>query len=285
VIRIAIDMITDEDLSDLDHMRAYQRNVKQLFNLERFAFVDADGMIYTADEGIRDDYDDYAFDLETIAGPEISLKNGETGSRRVIIAVPIKDRALTIDGKNLLICFMEIDMEVMLRGASMISQNSGTTFCNIYTADGVALSNTVLGGLAVEDNLLEALRNAQYEEGYSAARVEDDFRSARRGVVSFTYNGIQETLSYVPIGGTDWMLTYLVRESVISDRISAVSDSILRRSVIQSILAALVRAGMFTLIILQNRRNAKLTLEKETAEAENRVKHQEMEKRLTLQDR
>ena len=50
VINIALDMITEEDLSDLEHMRAYQRNVKQLFALERFAFVDADGMVYTADE-------------------------------------------------------------------------------------------------------------------------------------------------------------------------------------------------------------------------------------------
>ena len=38
VIDIAIGMIADEDLSDLDHMRAYQRNVKQLFILDRFAF-------------------------------------------------------------------------------------------------------------------------------------------------------------------------------------------------------------------------------------------------------
>ena len=46
VIDIAIGMITDEDMSDLDHMRGYQRNVKQLFSLDRFAFVDSDGLIY-----------------------------------------------------------------------------------------------------------------------------------------------------------------------------------------------------------------------------------------------
>ena len=51
VINIAIGLITEEDLSDLEHMRAYQRNVKQLFSLERFAFVDSDGLVYTADEG------------------------------------------------------------------------------------------------------------------------------------------------------------------------------------------------------------------------------------------
>lgn len=43
IIRIAVSMIEPEDLSDLEHMRAYQRDMKQLFNLERFAFVDSDG--------------------------------------------------------------------------------------------------------------------------------------------------------------------------------------------------------------------------------------------------
>ena len=46
-------------------------------------------------------------------------------------------------------------------------QENSATYCNIYTNDGIALSNTVLGGLAVEDNLLEALSQADYEDGYS----------------------------------------------------------------------------------------------------------------------
>ena len=167
VINIALELITDEDLGDLEHMRAYQRRVKQLFNLERFAFVDEDGLVYTADEGILDEIDQYAFDFETLSGPEISIKNEKDLEKKVIIAVPIRDRGLSVDGKQMTICFMEIDMDVMLQGVSMSSQSSESTFCNIYTGDGIALSNTVLGGLAVEDNLLEALSHADYDPGYS----------------------------------------------------------------------------------------------------------------------
>ena len=284
VINIAIGLITEEDLSDLDHMRAYQRNMKQLFNLERFAFVDSDGLVYTADEGIQNDIDLYSFDPKTITDAEISVKNLQGTNKKVVIAVPIRDKGLFIDGKRLDVCFMEIDMDVMLQGISMKSQNSGATFCNIYTSGGVALSNTVLGGLAVEDNLLEALKQAQYEGDYSAEGVTRDFREGNANVVSFTYDGIQETLSYVPVKGTDWMLTYLIRESVISDRISSVSDGIIRRSLIQSGLTALVLVAVFAYIFIQNRRNAQLRLEKETAETENRIKHQEMEQRLALQE-
>lgn len=73
IIRIAVSMIEPEDLSNLEHMRAYQRDMKQLFNLERFAFVDSDGLIYTADEGITEEIGQYSFRQKTPAGPEISI--------------------------------------------------------------------------------------------------------------------------------------------------------------------------------------------------------------------
>ena len=283
VINIALDMINEDALSDLEHMRMYQRNVKQLFDLERFAFVDDNGLIYTADEGIVDELDQYSFDYKTLSEPEISVKDLENPEKKVIIAVPIRDRNLYLEGKQLTVCFMEIDMEVMLQGASLKSQSSGATFCNLYTSDGTALSNTVLGGLAVEDNLLEALSRADYEEGYSYEQVAKDFSEGNRGNVSFNYDGFQETLSYVPVSGTDWFLTYLIRESVISDRISPVTEEIVLKSLVQSILTVLVLAMIFSFLIIQLRRNAKLTLEKETAETENRIKHQELEQRLALQ--
>ena len=284
VIDIAVDLIEDSDLSDLDHMRAYQRRMKQLFNLERFAFVDADGLVYTADEGIQKDIGDYSFDPQSISGPEISVKNLDSPEKKVVIAVPVKSRDLYIDGNQLIACFMEMDMDVMLQGVSMKSQDGEATFCNIYTPEGVALSNTVLGGLAVEDNLLDALEHADFDSGYTADKVRQDFSEGRQGVASFTYNGIQETLSYVPVSGTDWELTYLIRESVISDRVGSISDGIIRRSLVQSVLTIAVMLAIFAFVISQNRRNTKLQLEKEKSEAENRVKQEEMEQRLALQD-
>ena len=83
IIRIAVDLINEaEDLRDLEHMRSYQRYMKTLFNLDRFAFVDEDGLVYTADEGITDEIGQYAFDHETLSEPEISVKNLETADKR-----------------------------------------------------------------------------------------------------------------------------------------------------------------------------------------------------------
>ena len=284
VIDIAIQILTEEDLSDFSHMRDYQRRVKKFFSLERFAFVDEAGNIYTADEGIRRETDRYSVDLVNLSETAIFIRNEKEADKKVVIAVPIRDRGISIEGHQLVSCYMEIDMAVMLKGVSMEAQSSDTTFSNIYTADGIALSNTVLGGLAVEDNLLEALSHAEYEEGYTYDQVLSDFKEGKRGVTAFSYNGIRETLSYVPVKGTSWMLTYLVREQIISKQIESVSGSIMTRSLILSGLVALVLAGMFAYIIRQNRKTARLALEKETADAENRARQQEMEEKLALQD-
>ena len=228
VIETALELMTEEDLSDLEHLQAYQAKMKRLFVLEKFAFVDTEGLIYTS-LGMQTDIDQYQFDHLTLDGPEISIKNLESEDKKVIIAVPVH---MAFQGKELVVCFMEIDMEEMLSGVSMDAQEGGATFCNIYTSDGIALTNTVLGGLAVEDNLLEALRNAEFDPGYSHEGFVRDFSEGKRGEICFTYNGIPETLSYVPVTGTDWFLTYLIRESVISENISAISNGIIRRSMI-----------------------------------------------------
>ncbi len=279
-IYTAIDLLTEEDLSSEDNLRAYQMKMRSLFNLERFAFVDTNGLIHTA-TGIEEDIDQYDFDYKTIAGPEISIKN-ISGNKKVVIAVPVDN--MVVEGNEMVVCFMEIDMDVMLQGVSLKTQDSEATFCNIYTNDGVALTDTVLGGLAVEDNLLEALGHAEYESGYSYEGVIDDFSEGSEGIVSFTYDGIRETLCYVPIQGTDWMLTYLVRDSVISERVAPVANGIIRKSVILSIFVILALGAIFTFGLSQMLKNAKLELERETADAANRAKQEELEQRLALQE-
>src|SRR5690606_21689796 len=82
-----------------------------------------------------------------------------------------------------------------------------------------------------------------------------------------------------------WLLTYLIRESVISSQISTISEGIIGRSVLQSVIIVSVLVIMFAFIIRQNRINARLVLDKEKADTENRIKREEMEQRLHLQEK
>lgn len=281
-IKTATDLMTEEDLSDSEHLQAYQARMKKIYNLDKFAFVDTNGVIYTS-KGTLNNINEYKINYKIITKPEISIFNMESNDKKVIIAIPID--GIEFNGQKLTVCFMEIDMEEMLEGVSMEPDKNKATFCNIYTKEGMPLTNSVLGGLAVEDNLLEAMKHANFEPGYTYENLLKDFKEHKRGIVSFTYNGIQETLSYVPIEGTDWFLTYLIRESVITEKISAVSEGIVTRSLIQSGLTAVVLILIFIFILYQTRKNAKLTLEKEAIDVENRVKQDEMEQKLVLQEK
>ncbi|MBQ7564238.1 MAG: response regulator [Lachnospiraceae bacterium] len=274
---IAIGLMEAQDLISVESLQSYEAKMKQLYGLEKFAFVDEDGMIYTS-RGTRTDIDQYAFDYQTLSEAEISVKNPESDDAKLIIAVPV-DR-LPFEGKHLIVCFMEIDMDAMLGVISLQSGNNSTTFCNLYTADGLSLTNQILGGLAREDNLLTALSQAKFEEGYDLDTLKNDFTNASTGVISFTYNDITETMYYVPVHKTNWMLTYLIRESIISDQISTISAGIIRRGLIQSILTALVLAAVFGFVIVQMKKTADLTYERELSERT----QQELEERIALQD-
>ena len=279
-MQVGIELMGEDDLSDLEHLQAYQARMKRLLNLERFAFVDANGLIYTA-LGPEYNIDDYHFDYRTLSQAEISILNLKSEDKKVVIAQPVD---IPFEDQTLVACFIQIDMKEMLRGVSMDAASTDTTFCNIYTPGGVALTNTVLGGLAAEDNLLEAMEHAQFEGGYSYQRFLDEFTSGARGEVSFTYGDVRGTLAYVPIGGTDWLLTYLIRESVISEQISGITQGIITRSVVQSLLTVAALITMFGFIIAENRRHARAMLEKETAEAENRTRQEELQVKLALQE-
>ena len=277
----AMDLISKNDLSSVENLQAYQARMKQLYGLEKFAFVDKDGLIYTS-RGTRNDIDIYGFDYKTITDTEIIIKNVEGNNKKIIIVMPADN--LPFVGKTLVACFMEIDMNRMLDAVLMQSGGNNTTFCNIYTKDGVAFTNIVLGGRSSEKNLLAAMDNAEFEDGYSSEKIRRDFENGVKGFAAFSYDGIQATIYYVPIHGTDWMLTYLIRESVITSQISYITDGIVSRSLIHSIITALVLIVMFAVVIIQLKKTAKARLDKETADAENRVKQQELEEQLALQE-
>ena len=280
-MRIAIGMMTPEDLQDREHLQAFQAKMKKLYSLDKFAFVDSNGRIYTS-TGIQTDINSYKFDYKALTQPEISVKNEEGKDKKVVIAIPMTKTPF--NGQTLVASFMELDMKRMLEGVSLQSDDNNTTFCNIYTNDGQALTDVVLGGMAREKNLLEALKQAKFEEGFSAETVARDFAAGHKGVASFTYNNLKETMYYVPVKGTDWMLSYLISESLISNEISSISDGIITRSQILTALMTLVLLGLFAFLFGQMRRSSQLALEKEKSDTENRVKQEELEQRIVLQE-
>ncbi len=276
-VDVAVGLLEKNDLASVENLQAYQSRMKQIYSLEKFAFVDKNGVIYTS-RGTRHDIDQYDFDYKSISYPVVTIKNEGVNEKKIIIAIPLDH--LDLCGNTLVACFMEMSMDHFLDAISLKSAENNTTFCNIYMSDGVPFTGHVLGGLSAEDNLLTALEHAQFDNGYNYEAVRTAFEQHHAGIASFTYDGIHETLSYIPIRGTNWMLTYLIRESIISENIESISEGIIKRSLILSLITAAVLLVISVFTIIQTRTAVRLASERETSE----LLQQELEERIALQD-
>ncbi len=81
----ALDLMTGDDLSSVENLQNYQAKMRQYFGLEKFAFVNEDGEIYTAD-GIKHDIDEYDVDFFSLKEVNISIKNLNSKDKKVVIA-------------------------------------------------------------------------------------------------------------------------------------------------------------------------------------------------------
>lgn len=280
-MNIALDLLEKDYLSSVEKLQAYQTRMKQLYGLEKFAFVDTDGLIYTS-RGTRNDIGAYGFDYKNLTETELFIKNINGNKKKIIIAMPADN--LPFAGKTLVASFMEIDMNRMLEAVSLQVTGNNMTFCNLYTQSGIPLTSSVLGGRSSDNNLFVAMKSAKFDKGYSYDKMQKEFADGMKGFAAFTHDGIQETMYYVPVRGTDWMLTYLIRESLISEQISSITNGIISRSLIHSLITAFVLLGMFIMIVIQLRKTAKARLEKEKADIENSVRQKELEEQLALQE-
>ena len=279
-IYTAIGLLEMQDLTDLFHLMMFQARIEKLYELEKFAFVDTDGLIYTS-FGIRRNIQDYSFS-RTLQAPEITVKG--LGGKNAVLVIAVPAEGISFEDKLFTACFIEIDIHQMLESLSLQTDNNSATFCNLYYEDGTSLTDMVLGGQAEAANLLTVLRGAAFSGGSSVEQMAADFAAGREGIATFTYNGMLESMYYIPVNGTEWMLTYLIRDSMISERINSISEGIIRRSTLQTFLVAVFMLLVFAIIFRQNKRANRLALEKETSEAASRAKQQELEERLALQN-
>lgn len=276
----AVTVIGAKALQDQEQLPTDLREIETLYGIDRFALIGANDSLYTAD-GKERLSDNYGFLNGEISEYNIYTSNLEEERKLVVFTMPMED--LPLDGDTITACLMQIDIRKILEGLALQTDADDLTFCNLYYRNGSSLTDIVLGGLSSDSNLLTALENADFARGSSYGQVQKDFDEGNEGLISFIYQGTQEYLYYIPVNNTNWMLTYLIRENQISDQISSVSRGIMMRSRIQIILTVIVMLAIFVVIVYQNRWMARLAVEKETAEAENRVKQEEMEERLKLQ--
>ena len=261
-MRKALSSIEDEGIETQEDLRASLGKIKNLLALNRFALVDENDIVYTQyttyTGGSRHDF----LRDGNLNGQSISIVFLYGSSKQLCLAIPTPD--LHIMGKSFKACFVQIDIGDLVNLLALDDQ--GRTYFALYSPSGENLSDTDLGPSIAKQNLFDATRAINNAQEGSA--LNENFESGT-GSMTFTANGVEETLVYVPIANTDWKMAVLIRESVINDRIRDISDHSLvsnRRQIIV-VLALLVVFAVILLFELRIMSRRKLEAERETSRA------------------
>ncbi len=277
----ALDILEPSYLESQESLREFLGKVKKLYGVDKFALVDENGIVY-AQHSTTSGLSRYGFLSQELTEPVIHTQNLYGARKQVILAIPVED--VFFQGVQIKICFIQINISEMLSSLTL-QTNDNETYCNLYYRNGESLTNDSFGYLTAGKNLLVALEEAEMQEGSSCERLREDFENGRRGQISFRYQGAEEELCYVPVEGTNWMLTILIRNNVIREQIGSISTEMMERSIIQIIITVLVMLVVFSLLIHQSRKSAQFLLEQEKADG-NRIRaaYAQIEREQTAMD-
>ena len=277
----AVDILEPSDLESQESLRSFLGKVKKLYGVDKFALVDENGIVY-AQHSTTSGLSRYGFLSQELTEPVIQTQNLYGAKKQVILAIPVED--VFFQGLRIKICFTQINISEMLSSLTL-QANDNETYCNLYYRNGESLTNDSFGYLTAGKNLLSELKEAEMKDGSSYEKLREDFDKGKGGQISFRYHGAEEDLCYVPVEGTNWVLTILIRNNVISDQIGSISSAMMKRSIIQIAITMFVMLVVFSLLIYQSRKSAGFLLEQEKADG-NRIRaaYAQIERERTAMD-
>ena len=254
----ALALMTQEDLSSLKALRAFNGRVEALYGLELFAVVDEDNVVYTEHitymGGSR-----YAFLSEELS-QERTITTIATygGGKEICLSLPITDRAF--NGKRLKTCFIEISMDDIVSVLAFNTRESGTHF-SLYYENGENLTGLDFGPIHAKRNLLSFM--SQQLTADAAEVLSGNFKDGIAGKALFSFSGTKQMLYYSPIPETGWMITVLIPENLIYDQIGGIREETMNRSIIQISITCAALLAFFGVLALKAQRVSRALLEQE----------------------
>ena len=255
----AVAFVEKENVRSQDELREAIGKVKAMLSIDRFALVDENNMVYTQYStytgGSRHEF----LTEKDPDGPLISTASVYGSNIQLCLAIPTPN--LKILGKSFKACFIQFDIADVV-GLLAVEDESRTYF-GLYTRTGRNISGTELGQYIGTAGLFDAIEGTVSNEELN--RFQSSFSGGGSGSVTFSADGSETTLFYVPIEGTEWDTVVLIKESVIQDQIRDISDKNIaagRRQIIISLAAVL---ALCIILFIQFRKLSKDRLEEEKA--------------------
>ncbi len=257
----ALAYIREQEIRSQEELREVIGRLKALLSLDRFALADEKDVVYTQYTTYTGRTRHPFLSSGHMEDRLISAVSLYDTSKKLCLAIPTP--GLTVMGRPFKACFMYIDMEDIVDFLAP-DDLSGTYFA-VYTRNGANLSGTKLGPVIAERNFFEAAEDLVPKEVREESA--ENFAEGAGGTMTFSSDGIKETLCYVPIQGTGWEFAVSIRESVIMDQIRAMSETSLASGRTQ-IWFTLGTALLFTAVLVLELRSLarrKLKEEQETS--------------------
>ena len=262
-MRRALALITAEDLSSQEALRTFLGKIETAYGTDQFVLVDNEDIVYaryaTYSGGSR-----YEFlsDGSLAHGKVVSTTGLYGAKKQVCLAIPVS--GLTLTGKDLKACFVKVDIDNIVQGLALNSDGNETYF-GLYYGNGENLTDLGFGPITKDENLLTALREDL--DGTTWNELSKSFASSGQGGVEFNVEGVRQTLYYVPVPNTNWVLTVLVADDLIQDQVRSVGDEMIVRSTVQIVVTALALLAFFGAIIIRTRKMSAIKLEVERRNA------------------
>ncbi|MBR4542891.1 MAG: GGDEF domain-containing protein [Lachnospiraceae bacterium] len=257
----AVEYISNEGIESQDELRHTMGSIKSMLSLNRFALVDDDKVVYTQYTTYTGGSRHPFLSDENMDKQNVSTVSLYGSSKQLCLAAPTPD--LEIAGKPYRACFVQIDVSEIVD--LLAFDDDGRTNFGIYSKNGENLTGTELGPYISNHNLFDALNGVISENDWNKNR--ENFLNSVEGSITFNANEAEETLCYVPIEDTDWMMVVLIRESVIQDRIRSISEKSLsasKRQIVFTLSYSIIFFGVL-MIMMKALFNKDLQEEKENS--------------------
>lgn len=116
----ALDVITQKDLESPKTLRDYLGKMRKLYNIDTFALVDENGLVYTS-HSTCSGKTRYPFLSKAITEPIYSTVLNYGGDKQLFLAVPVS--GLYFNNSKITACFVEIDINQMMRSMAYRYEN------------------------------------------------------------------------------------------------------------------------------------------------------------------
>ena len=255
----ALDIISQKDLESPKALRNYLGNMRRLYNMDTFALVDENGLVYTS-HSTCSGKTRYPFLAEKITKPIYSTVLNYGGEKQLFLAVPVT--GVYFNNSKIIACFVEININQMMRYMTYRYDNM-ETYVNLYYKNGESLTNTAFGNIPSGLNILSVI-SAGDNDSKKFKKIKNDFESGVAGLEEVYYSGEEAHLYYIPVQNAGWILTILVYETAIDEQVSTNIESLMKQTRIHVffIFALLFFLSICLILIIRNASHFKLEQEK-----------------------